>query len=195
MSNAQGKNNQQAQKSNDFAKQPAASPLGAKQQQQAEPKTLPKQQQPPPPQKTVKTPQEKCEDIKLELESLEKRIDNFNGKKNEREFLLLEELVTRCMLKLDEIEKGEEAFNQFRKSLIIYAHKLSDKLEQKCSKKDDEISCPSEAKISKMPDVNDSQVSVESKQVVVNTEQVQDSNLVQETNQIESQLGENNKRA
>jgi hypothetical protein len=76
---------------------------------------------------------EKCQDISIELNNLEKEILKFEGKKNDKLFLKLEELVTRCLLKLDEIERGDEQLNQLRKSLINFSHQLSDKLEVKAN--------------------------------------------------------------
>jgi len=77
----------------------------------------------------IKTPQEKCTDISNELISLEIEINNFVGKRDDRAYLKLEELLTRCLLKLDEIDRGDEKINDTRKSLINFTHKLSDKLE------------------------------------------------------------------
>jgi hypothetical protein len=77
----------------------------------------------------IKTPQEKCTDISNELNSLELEINNFVGKRDDRAYLKLEELLTRCLLRLDEIDRGDEKINDMRKNLINFTHKLSDKLE------------------------------------------------------------------
>jgi hypothetical protein len=77
----------------------------------------------------IKTPQDKCTDISNELNSLEIEINNFVGLRNDRAYLKLEELLTRCLLKLDEIDRGDEKINDMRKNLINFTHKLSDKLE------------------------------------------------------------------
>ncbi|CAF0790077.1 unnamed protein product [Brachionus calyciflorus] len=84
------------------------------------------------PQKIVKTPKDKCDEIQIELENLEKDINAFNGKKSDRVYLMIDEFLTRCLIKLDDIEKGDETFNQYRKSLINFANRLADKLESKC---------------------------------------------------------------
>ena len=77
----------------------------------------------------AKTPQEKCNDMLAELEKLEKDVEAFEGTKNDKVFLKLEELLTRCLLKLDEIDRGDEQINLNRKKLINYTHTLTDKLE------------------------------------------------------------------
>lgn len=103
-----------------------------------ETKTTPPSEQPKPesrpmpqPPKVAKSPQQKCEEVKSELENLEKEIESFSGAKTDRSYRRLEELLTRCLLKLDEIEKGDESFNQFRKGLINYANKIGEILDSK----------------------------------------------------------------
>ena len=90
-------------------------------------------QQQQPAQIMVKTPQEKCEDVQNELNELEKEVNEFNGKKNDKLYLKLEELLTRCLLRLDEIDRGDERINQMRKKLINFVHELTDKLERLAS--------------------------------------------------------------
>ena len=77
----------------------------------------------------TKSPQEKCTEISNELTSLENEIEHFVGRRNDKAYLKLEELLTRCLLRLDEIDRGDEKVNDLRKSLINFTHKLSDKLE------------------------------------------------------------------
>ena len=57
-------------------------------------------------------------------------MDGFGGLKNDKLFLKIDELITRSLLKLDEIDRGDEQVNQTRKKLINYAHKLSDRLDE-----------------------------------------------------------------
>lgn len=154
------------------APQYAAKPQQSPQQQQPQqPQPPPQpQQQPAATAQKVKTPLERCEDIQNELEKLEKDVNEFSGRKTDRAYLLIEELLTRCLLKLDEVPKGEDTFNQFRKSLINYTHRLSDRLESKCddSKRATTNDCetsPSEAKRSKTPEVTVSQVGSDAKTI------------------------------
>jgi len=83
----------------------------------------------PPPQLIVKSPHEKCKDILDELSNLEKDVESFEGVKNDKAYLKLEELLTRCLLKLDEIDRGDEQINMNRKNLINFTHTLTEKLE------------------------------------------------------------------
>jgi hypothetical protein len=95
--------------------------FNAEQQQQSS--------KPPPPQLIVKSPHEKCKDILDELSNLEKDVESFEGVKNDKAYLKLEELLTRCLLKLDEIDRGDEQINMNRKNLINFTHTLTEKLE------------------------------------------------------------------
>lgn len=97
-----------------------------------QPRSEPKPK-PQPVTKSAKTPQQKCEEVKSELESIEKEVESFSGVKNDRTYRRLEELLTRCLLKLDEIEKGDDSFNQFRKGLINYANRIGEILDSKGS--------------------------------------------------------------
>jgi len=89
----------------------------------------PNENSPPPP--PSKTPQDKCEEVLHELNNLEKEVEQFSGRKNEKSFLKIDEYLTRCLLKLDEIERTDDKLNQIRKRLINYTQLLSDKLEAK----------------------------------------------------------------
>lgn len=86
--------------------------------------TQPQQQQQP------KSAQQRCDEILAELTSLETEVDGFGGVKNDKLFLKIDELITRSLLKLDEIDRGDEQVNQTRKKLINFAHKLSDRLDE-----------------------------------------------------------------
>ena len=82
-----------------------------------------------PPQPIVKSPHEKCKEILDELSNLEKDVESFDGIKNDKAYLKLEEFLTRCLLKLDEIDRGDEQININRKNLINFTHTLTEKLE------------------------------------------------------------------
>jgi type IV secretory pathway VirB10-like protein len=103
-----------------------ASPLNTQPSENVSQK--PNENSPPPPSKT---PQDKCEEVLHELNNLEKEVEQFSGRKNEKSFLKIDEYLTRCLLKLDEIERTDDKLNQIRKRLINYTQLLSDKLEAK----------------------------------------------------------------
>jgi hypothetical protein len=117
----------------DFAhplkKEPASEPETTDQ-----PRTPPHQTSPQPQQQNLpKTSQDKCEEVLQELNVLEKEVENFNGKRNDKQFLKIDEYLTRCLLKLDEMERSDEKLNQIRKRLIKFTTLLTDKLEAKVS--------------------------------------------------------------
>ena len=74
---------------------------------------------------------QKCEEIKSEFENLEKEIESFSGTNKDLNYRRLDESITKCLLKLDEIEKGDESFKQFQKELTNYGLKLIEILEKK----------------------------------------------------------------
>ncbi len=80
-----------------------------------------------------KTAQEKCDDIQNELNNLERDVDNFDGKHGDRNFKKLDELLTRCLLKLDEIDRSDDKIKQLCKNLINSVHRLTEKLETKAN--------------------------------------------------------------
>lgn len=81
---------------------------------------------------SVRTPKEKCDEIADELNRLQEEVHQFSGQKYDKNFLKLDELLTRCLLKLDEIDRSDENVNQQRKTLISFTHELADHLENKC---------------------------------------------------------------
>ncbi len=85
---------------------------------------------PPPVVPAVKTPKEKLDDIAKELEHLANETGTVKNGCGEGDKLYrrLDEYITRCLLKLDEIERSEE-INTFRKSLINLSNKLLDRLQ------------------------------------------------------------------
>ena len=80
----------------------------------------------------VKTPQVKCDEIGTELHKLQRDVHSFAGHKNDKTYLKLDEMLTRCLLKLDEIDRTNDDVNQQRKNLISFTHELADELEKKC---------------------------------------------------------------
>jgi len=84
-----------------------------------------------PPAPIVKTSKEKLDEIAIELENYEIELSTVKsgcGKKDKL-YLKLDEFVTRCLLKLDEIERSDDIF-ALRKSLIVRSNKILDRLEQ-----------------------------------------------------------------
>ena len=77
----------------------------------------------------AKLAHDKCTEISDELKRLEKEIDAFVGTRTDKLFLKLDEMLTRCVLKLDEISRGDEKINETRKVLVNFAHQLADRLE------------------------------------------------------------------
>ena len=77
-----------------------------------------------------KTQKEKLDDIGNELDQYQLELTLLKpgcGKKDKL-YLKLDEFLTRCLLKLDEIEKKEDII-ALRKSLIVMSNKLLDQLE------------------------------------------------------------------
>lgn len=100
----------------------------------AHPRTSPQPEEPHPhhpPAPVIKTSKEKLDEIAIVLENYEIELSTVKigcGKKDKL-YLKLEELVTRCLLKLDEIERSDDIF-ALRKSLIVRSNKILDRLEQ-----------------------------------------------------------------
>ena len=71
--------------------------------------------------------------IANELASLEKQVELFVGccGKQDKSFLKLEEYLTRCLLKFDEIDRTDEVVTRTRKKLINFTQQQLDILESK----------------------------------------------------------------
>lgn len=78
--------------------------------------------------------EEKCFQIANELTDLQQQVNDFNGLKNDKTYMKLEELLTRCLLKLDELDRKDENINKQRRTLIDFTNELADYLESKASK-------------------------------------------------------------
>lgn len=86
------------------------------------------------PQLKPKTSQEKIDEISFKINNLDKDVMNYAGNnenKKDKQFLLLEESLVQCLLKLDEIDRDDDKINQLRKKLIGETQKIIDKLEAK----------------------------------------------------------------
>lgn len=81
---------------------------------------------------TVKTPLQLISDIHMECRQYEERVNAFNGSKKAKEYKLLEEMLTRSLLKLDGVESGhDDKIRQARKSAVREIHSYLDQLELK----------------------------------------------------------------
>jgi hypothetical protein len=79
----------------------------------------------------VKSADAKLNEIYTELKRLEYDALAFEGTKSDKKYVKLEEFLTICLLKLDEIDRSDETVNQRRKKLINFCHEISDNLEKK----------------------------------------------------------------
>lgn len=83
-------------------------------------------------QKTVKTPLDMIHDILCECQQYEERVTTFKGSKKDKEYKLLEEMLTRSLLKLDGIESGQDlSIRQARKAAVKEIQSYLDQLELK----------------------------------------------------------------
>ncbi|XP_018325480.1 BAG domain-containing protein Samui isoform X2 [Agrilus planipennis] len=123
----------------------AASP--PPQQQNRQP-TPPKQEQahsptPPPSKPQGKlTPIEQIEAIQKDVANLMTQIENFNGKTKDKQYLYLDEMLTRNLIKLDDVQTdGQDELRQMRKEAIRSVQRCISVLESKVSsdKKEQEM--------------------------------------------------------
>ncbi|XP_018023076.1 putative mediator of RNA polymerase II transcription subunit 12 [Hyalella azteca] len=90
---------------------------------------------PPPPPPPVKlTPLEKIEQVRSKTEEFMQKVDAFTGTKKDREFLYLDEMLTRALISLDDIDPdGNAEIRQARKNLIKDINSKISLLEKKAS--------------------------------------------------------------
>ena len=104
---------------------PAPAPAPARGQEQPKHSPAPAQTNP----KIIK-----LEKIKEDVESLTEKIENFKGFKTDKEYLYLEEMLTRHLLSLDGIEpEGETSIRQMRKESINSVNRCLSLLDRKVS--------------------------------------------------------------
>lgn len=91
----------------------------------------------PPPKKPAppKDPLAQVNAVLEEVKELEKQVDDFKGNSREdREYLVLDEMLTRCLIKLDVVEtEGRDDVRTARKDCIRYIQSCISKLEKKAS--------------------------------------------------------------
>lgn len=99
-------------------------------QQQNVPK--PNGQSEPQEQKTVKTPLDVIHSILSECQQYKDRVNSFSGGKKTKEYKLLEEMLTRSLLKLDGVESGQDLqIRQARRAAVKEIQSYLDQLELK----------------------------------------------------------------
>jgi len=96
----------------------------------------------PPPQKQVKhveTPLEKVAAVQLEVDDLKKKVEQYQGNsKSDKEYIYLDEMLTRNLLKLDNIEtEGKEDVRTARKNVIKDIQRYISMLETKVGASND----------------------------------------------------------
>jgi len=89
------------------------------------------QPQPEPPQQQL-NPIEFINTILSDVEILDKYVKEFEGNNEDKRYRYLDEMLTRCIIKLDSIEtEGKEDVRKARKEAIIAVHKCITDLEAK----------------------------------------------------------------
>ena len=69
-----------------------------------------------------------------EIEALTKRIDSFQGSKKDKEYLYLDEMLTRHLIAMDSIEpEGRDDIRQLRKESIKSVNRCVSLLEHRVS--------------------------------------------------------------
>ncbi|XP_043192060.1 BAG domain-containing protein Samui-like [Amphibalanus amphitrite] len=104
------------------------------QQQQPQPPEQPKQPPPPPPK--PKSPKERAMEaisaVQERVAELGAEVEAFNGQRGEKQHLYLDEMLTRELLKLDNVEaNGDEEIRTTRKQTIMSIQKCLAQLEAK----------------------------------------------------------------
>merc|ERR1711913_168210 len=86
-------------------------------------------------QQTQKDPKiAKLDKIKEEVDILMEKIDNFKGTKKDKEYLYLDEMLTRHLIALDGIEpEGQTEIRQMRKESIKSVNMCLSMLDERCT--------------------------------------------------------------
>lgn len=100
---------------------------------QKSPTPPPQQQQPPPPPQPVKLgPIDQIQRIQKDVLELMNQVEKFNGRPKDKHYLYLDEMLTRNLLKLDDVEtEGKENIRHARKEAINCIQKCISILEAK----------------------------------------------------------------
>jgi len=85
-----------------------------------------------PHQEPKPSPLKVIEDIYNEVESLHKEVNEFSGEYQDKQYRYLDEMLTRCMIKLDNVDtEGDEQIRQARKRAINAVHQCVSLLENR----------------------------------------------------------------
>lgn len=105
------------------------SPPQAKVSRPAERSPTPPPKKPAPP----KNPLDQVDAVLNEAKELEKQVDDFKGNsRDNREYIVLDEMLTRCLIKLDVVEtEGKDNIRIARKECIKFIQSCITKLEKK----------------------------------------------------------------
>lgn len=84
------------------------------------------------------SPMDKVNKITDVVKNLMLKVDVFNGEKSDKEYLYLEEMLTRQLIELDNIDsEGDDTIRACRKSAVQMVQNSIDRLEKKCSRTND----------------------------------------------------------
>lgn len=105
------------------------------------PKPAPQQRDPPPPPSTPSAPQPpssdnpglaRVQEVLARVHLLQEDVDEFVGKKTDKSYRCLEELLTKELLVLDSVEThGQDAVRSARKEAVQKIQAILDRLENK----------------------------------------------------------------
>jgi len=97
----------------------------------------------PAPPKVRKTPMQEVEEINQELSSLNEQISTFSGHATDKQYRFLDEMLTRLLIKLDNIDtQGQEDVRTARKQAVAAVHAAVTLLESKARKEEAETQHP-----------------------------------------------------
>jgi len=88
--------------------------------------------------KVRKTPMQEVEEINQELSSLNEQISTFSGHATDKQYRFLDEMLTRLLIKLDNIDtQGQEDVRTARKQAVAAVHAAATLLESKVRKEEE----------------------------------------------------------
>lgn len=158
---------QQKQQQN-FQQQQAQQQNQPQEQSQAPQQDQAPTQQPPPPSKPNQL--EQIQIIQKDVSELMNQVEKFNGKPRDRQYLYLDEMLTRNLIKLDTIEtEGKDNIRQARKEAIKCIEGCIGILEAKANAN---LAAEMQTENQKMEVVQESEKPQEEAQPVASTEQV-----------------------
>ncbi|KAL1494344.1 hypothetical protein ABEB36_009957 [Hypothenemus hampei] len=130
------KPHQQSQQSQKQPQSPKQQPQPPQPPQPQTPPTqeTPQQQPTPPPQKQPPSPIEQIQVIQKDVSTLLRQVEAFNGAPKDKNYLYLDEMLTRNLLKLDNIDtQGQDSIRSARKEAIKCIEKAISLLEAKAA--------------------------------------------------------------